>query len=281
MLDSRPANVDSSATAPLTASVDDAAAVVFAALAIASAVLMVLVLLGQFAVLPWPIGLLILGVTVGGTVRQWGWAPLVVLVLVALVFWPSREHPFGVIRGFAPALGFGDLLVAGLLVCYVSCHYRQSVLRTPQGDRRTLSEVAAGLAAAWRAKQQADSAQANFGQFLSDLAASSHFIRGILAAVLAVVAALLWPLLAANIWRLWQSASHNEILQTLDVHFHWRVPIAIFWTVGITFALARTAHFYVRWRSADPLEAELELNDLVWRELRREFDAIGRRLGKL
>ncbi len=54
--------------------------------------------------------------------------------------------------------------------------------------------------------------------------------------------------------------------------------IVAVWLLGGVFLLGNALFGYACRLRRDPVEAELELNDLVWRELRREVDHIGRAL---
>ena len=97
----------------------------------------------------------------------------------------------------------------------------------------------------------------------------------------------LWPVAAVALWRLSPPATQTTWSWFADSAIWPHLPspgtrrtLALLWTLGGMVVVTRIIHGVARWGWMTPLQAETYLNDVVWREHRREVDHISRRLGR-
>jgi hypothetical protein len=240
----------------------DPTAGLHAGAALAALLATVMLLRWQAAVIPAQGLVMIVFLGLIGLVWRVRLAPPLVVLLVSAMQCRLREHWFGVIPGFDPPLHPGDMAIAGALLAFVVCQYRYLEIAERALGRRKNS--------LWRRLRRLPAAPPPTAQDRAAMAAVFSLQSLILAAcflpLLPLAARMFFGLLPTN--------------PALSRAFYLPPPVlqvvAALFALGGAFLLGNAVYCYVCRLRRDPLEAELELNDLVWSELRREVEHIGR-----
>jgi hypothetical protein len=190
-----------------------------------------------------------------GLVTCWRLAPFAVLAIVA-VSQATRPYLWGIsgLSGYRRTLEATDLLLCCGVLAYVAAHYRLRGLLShvlPPDPRLRPGERRQGLLGRWRRKP-VRYARPPHQVTPRELAL---FILGL----------PLWAVLAQLVWA-W--VAHND-------SFLGRAPalarfILLAWAVGAAGMVAGALLAQWRRRTMTPAEAELLLQDVLWRETRRE-----------
>jgi hypothetical protein len=206
--------------------------------------------LGQLVLLPLLIGLggvLGRGRLVGQTLTLWRAAPYVLVGCLAFLVGPLGAY-LRVLAEFRPSLEettmTSDALLAAAVLAYVAGHFRlQGLEQTPlPGDPRRDGPPQPSRRPA---------------------PATEVAALGVSVLVWAALAALAWDALPAD----WYDLEIDPVL--------WRFVILI-WLVGVGGLLAASLLAYASWQRLSRPEAELMLQDIFWRETRREQRRVAR-----
>jgi intracellular septation protein A len=252
----------------------------YLAIALAAVLWLAGLLATQFAIMPSYVLLLIVVVGILGIVRQWRWAPAVILTMFAAMLWryPGHrlDHPLGVLP-LAPALSVAELSMIGGVLTYMVCHYRLSTLGGATGRTFSVAELLP-VAPAALGRDPSTRPGAAIATDVPSLQAAARDVVGPVAGLLAGVVFSL----VAGLW-MWQVVIKRHgvsVVSRFSMPRDGQLPLAVLWAlIPIVFAGAAVLRYAIR-RRIDRRVAELELNETVWRELRRELESMGRRLGR-
>ena len=225
-----------------------------------------------------------------GLAGRWSGGPAIVFLLVAFIQWRLPDHPLGVLD-VDGGLQRGDLALAAALLLYTIAHYRYLAYRqrwlskqpsaeTPQEQPRPESGSDAGDTA------PRSPASSSFGlrrepcaTGLASPSASEGPPKLLVAEPIKILLMLpIPPMLAVVFWQ-WVQAGPGRPAD-LGSHMDLRPFLAILWTLGTGTILLRLGGWLLDRQRVDPQEAELLLNDVVYRELRREIDHLTRRVAR-
>jgi hypothetical protein len=197
------------------------------------------------------VGWFVVAVGIAGVVWRWRMAPIVMLAILAVGIKILPDYPSG------STVRIPELLLSGAVLGFVAAHYRLQSLTAhifPPDPRRREGEprwqigfftlrYRAPVARHRRAPQQVTSRE--IGQLLLSLP--------------------VWAILAQMAWRVFPSSWGNPGMP-LPI---WRA-ICFAWIIGLAwFGVASFIDY--RWRrEMKPEEAGLFLQDIMWRETRRE-----------
>lgn len=242
----------------------DPTAGLHAGAALAALLVTVLLLHSQAAFVPPLVLAMIVILGVIGLVWRVRLGPPLVVMLVSAMQCRLREHWFGVIPGFDPPLHAGDLAIAGVLWAFVVCQCRYLEIAERTLGRKQNAVVR------WLRRHPV--APAPTAQDRAGMARVFHW--GTLVGVVLLLPA--WPLAARWFWS--RLPTDPSLVRAYSLPLPLLQAIVAVWLLGSVFLLGNALFGYACRLRRDPVEAELELNDLVWRELRREVDHIGRAL---
>lgn len=225
---------------------------------LAAVVVMLVVLLyqglGTGSLIPVLLGIM-------GMVTRWRAAPLLVLLALAGLYYVEMIRYYGISRGVefeTPELA--DVVLAGAMVLFAAAHYRlQGLIHeiVPRGLRQPSRRRAAPLDAQPEPPTQR-SVRA---------VPESELAWLVFAPAWAAAALALWLALPSPVMNL---ANHVG-LRPQD----WQAGMLV-WSLGVGLLVLNSLVSYVGHRKLGAAEARLYLQDVAWRETRREQSRINR-----
>lgn len=222
---------------------------------LAAVVVMLVVLLyqglGTGSLMPVLVGIM-------GVVTRWRAAPLLVVIALAGLYYVEMIRYYGIARQPEFELPeLADVVLAGAVVLYAAAHYRlqglvQEIVPREPGRRR----------AAHLATQPEPAARRSTRAVPESELAWLVFVPAWAAAALA-----LWLALPGPVFYL---ANHVE-MRPQD----WQAGLLV-WSLGIGLLVLNSLVSYAGHRRLGAAEAQLFLQDVAWRETRREQGRINR-----
>jgi hypothetical protein len=208
--------------------------------------------LGSWSLMPVLVGLL-------GLTLRWRMAPVMLLLVLTSMLFVQDEMNEGMRLGRFGRFQFRtfhltDWFLCAAVLAYCAAHYRLQGLTDhllPLDRRRRETPAPAGLFARWFPRLQTVRRPG--------LLVSAWEVSGLLMAV------PVWAFLAQLVWKLLPGSLREYELPSET----WQA-IILAWLLGVLLLVAAGFLSYLRWTQMTAREAELFLQEVVWKETRRE-----------